>query len=139
MNITINLDHEELRKALDSGELMALVQKCSYGGDKTIEPASDHKSQSETEPQQAPAPKETTPVSAPDKQEAGSTPQPVPTTAPSYTHDGIANAAIALMDNGKQPELLALLDEFGVKAVPQLPEDKLGAFALRLRGMGAEI
>jgi hypothetical protein len=138
VNITINLDHEELQKALDNGALMALVKKCSYGGSTTIEPISAAKTQTETEPQQAPAPKEA-PAPTPDKQEAESTPQPVPTTARSYTHDEIANAAIALMDKGRQPELLALLDDFGVKAVPQLPEDKLGAFALRLREMGAQI
>ena len=63
----------------------------------------------------------------------------VPTTAPSYTHDDLAKAAITLMDAGKQPQLLSLLGEFGVQAVPQLPADKLGDFAFRLREMGAEI
>lgn len=63
----------------------------------------------------------------------------VPTTTISYTHDDLAKAAITLMDAGKQPELLGLLQEFNVQAVPMLKEDQIGAFALKLRELGAKI
>lgn len=48
MDITINLDHEELQKALENGTLAALVQKCSYGGNAVIEPVSTQEAQAET-------------------------------------------------------------------------------------------
>lgn len=77
--------------------------------------------------------------SIPIKTEPETVANQVPTSAPTYSHDDLAKAAITLMDIGKQPELLGLLKEFGVQAVPYLPKEKLGAFALRLREMGAKI
>lgn len=74
-----------------------------------------------------------------DSTSAESEEKKVPTNTPTYSHDDLAKAAISLMDLGKQPELLGLLHEFGVQAVPMLPAEKLGAFALRLREMGAKI
>lgn len=63
----------------------------------------------------------------------------VPTTATSYSIDDLSRAAVALMDAGKQPELLSLLQEFGVEAIPQLPKERYGAFATALREKGAQI
>lgn len=77
--------------------------------------------------------------SVPIKTEPETVANQVPTSTPTYSHDDLAKAAITLMDIGKQPELLGLLKEFGVQAVPYLPKEKLGAFALRLREMGAKI
>jgi len=63
----------------------------------------------------------------------------VPTSAPSFTLDDITKAGVSLMDMGKQGELQALLAEFGVVALPALPQDKYGEFANRLRALGAKI
>ena len=63
----------------------------------------------------------------------------VPTTAVTYTPDDLARAAMALMDSGKQQELIALLGQFGVVAIPELRPEQYGAFATALRGMGAQI
>lgn len=63
----------------------------------------------------------------------------VPTAAPSYTPDELARAAMTLMDSGKQGELISLLGQFGVNALPDLPPEQYGAFATALRGMGAQI
>lgn len=63
----------------------------------------------------------------------------VPTSTPSYTADDLAKAAISLMDAGRQNELIALLQQFGVTSVPNLQPAQYGAFATAIRGMGAQI
>lgn len=64
---------------------------------------------------------------------------PVPTAAHTYTADDLAKAAMALMDAGKQMELIQLLASFGVNSIPALQPEQMGAFATALRGMGAQI
>lgn len=66
-------------------------------------------------------------------------PQPVPTTAPQYSLDDLTRAATPLMDAGKQSELVALLRSFGINTMPELKPENYGAFALKLREMGANI
>lgn len=63
----------------------------------------------------------------------------VPTTAPTYTFDQIAAAGAALVDSGKQQEVIALLGQFGVLALTQLPPEHYGAFVVELRKMGAAL
>ena len=63
----------------------------------------------------------------------------VPTTSVTYTPDDLARAAFALMDSGRQQELIGLLQQFGVNAIPELNPEQFGAFATALRGMGAQI
>lgn len=102
--------------------------------------------------QQAPVnPTPTAPIQAPVVQPAmnagSSTAQPaaVPSnpapvaTAPAYTMDDLARAASALMDAGKQQQLVGLLGQFGVQALTQLPKERYGEFATALRGLGARI
>jgi hypothetical protein len=64
---------------------------------------------------------------------------PVQTAALSYTMDDLTNAAVMLMDSGRQADLLNLLAQFGVEALPALPREQYGAFATALRGLGAQI
>lgn len=64
---------------------------------------------------------------------------PVPTTAPAYSRDQLALAAAPLIDAGKQTDLINLLANFGVRAMTELKEEQLGAFATALRGLGAKI
>jgi hypothetical protein len=63
----------------------------------------------------------------------------VPTTAQAYTQDQLALAASGLMDTGKLAELQQLLKSFGVPSLVQLPKEQYGAFATKLREMGAKI
>lgn len=65
--------------------------------------------------------------------------QPVPTSAPTYTMDQLAVAATQLMDACRQPDLLSLLASFGVQSLMQLPQEQYGAFATKLRELGARI
>lgn len=85
------------------------------------------------QPVQQAVPISAVPVTAPQA------PVAVPTTAPGYTLDDLARAAMTLMDVGRQGELQQLLAQFGVEALPMLPKEQYGAFATALRGMGARI
>lgn len=71
---------------------------------------------------------------------AAPTPEAVPVApAQSYSLDDLAKAGIALMDQGKQADLLTLLQQFGVTALPQIPKEQYGAVATAMRGLGAQI
>ena len=61
--------------------------------------------------------------------------------APAYTMAQIskAGADLASQDPAKMPELLALLQGYGVRAITELQPDQLGAFASALRGLGAKL
>ena len=63
----------------------------------------------------------------------------VPTAAPQYTLEMLANAGTALIDAGKMNELAALLAKYGVEALTSLDPAHYGAFATELRAMGAQI
>lgn len=66
--------------------------------------------------------------------------QTAPVAQPqTYTIEQIQTACAPLMDAGKQQELIGLLAQFGVQALPQLPKEQYGAFATALRGLGAKI
>lgn len=81
------------------------------------------------------------PVSPPS---AGGSSSAVPTgvpvaTAPVYTLEQIARASATLRDAGRLQDLGALLAQFGVQTLQQVPADRYGEFATALRGMGAKI
>lgn len=65
--------------------------------------------------------------------------QTIPTTTHTYTAEDLANAAMPLMDAGKQEDLKQLLSTFGVDSLPALPQHQFGAFAVKLRELGAKI
>lgn len=65
---------------------------------------------------------------------------------PAFTADQLARAAAQMITGqdrqaaaAKQAELIAVLQEFGVPAIPALKPDQLAMFAEKLRGMGADI
>lgn len=64
--------------------------------------------------------------------------EPVPTQAPQYTVDDLANAAGTLMDTNMEG-LLNLLSTFGVQSLPELPAEQYSAFAAGLRELGGAI
>lgn len=98
------------------------------------------------QPTAEPAPAPTVPA-APPKAEAApaakaESPQPVPTTARTYTREEVARAAVALMEQDRDkylPQLQALTQQFGAAALTEVPADKLGDYAAALRQMGAKI
>lgn len=67
-----------------------------------------------------------------------------PTHAPAkseqtYTLEQLSAAAAPLMDAGKISELCAILKELGVPSLQQLPADKYGDFAAKIKALGAQI
>lgn len=101
---------------------------------QTVVPDTQPTSPVAPETLEAPQPAKTAPPIAPE-----TTMPAVPTQSVSYTHDDLAKAGVKLIEQGKQKQLIALLAEFKVQSVPELPQEQLGAFALRLREMGAQI
>lgn len=65
--------------------------------------------------------------------------EPVPAAPPAIDLETISRAGAALVDQGKMPEILAVLKKYGVEAVTQLQQDQFTAFAGDLRALGANI
>lgn len=118
----------------------AIERLCAALGNPAAKPVG---TAAKTGPVQA-APVQTAPVTpAPVQAAAPQAPvQAAPTAAPTvktYTMDEIAKAAGDFMTPETIPQLQALLASFGVAGLPELPADKLAAFAAELRKMGAKI
>ena len=80
----------------------------------------------------APAPSEQPPTPT-------AQPQPPATAAPTYDMNQLAVAGAVLAQQGKTPELQALLTKYGVATISELDPSLYGAFATDLRGLGAQI
>lgn len=91
-------------------------------------------------PTAAPAPMPTMPQAQIPAAQPMQPPAPMPTAQPqTYSVQDLGLAARPLMENGRQQELIALLAEFGVPSVAQIPEDRRADFAARLRALGGQI
>ena len=79
-----------------------------------------------------------TPATAP-APAAPTPPAPAPAAAPQVTIEDVTRAAVALADQGRKADLLALLGKFGVRAITELGAEQLGPFkqALDILGGGA--
>lgn len=89
-------------------------------------------------PYTAPVPVATVPTPA--VPTAASASPTVPTAAaPTYTIEALQAAVYPLLTAGKGAQLQGLLGKYSVSRMPDLPEDKRGAFAADLRGLGAQI
>lgn len=143
MDINIRIDvNERFCKALDNlaNTLLSLAIV-------TEERATAHVS--EAEPVAEPVPPTPSPAPAPAPTPAAvpvatappaAAPLPtVPTSAQTYTQDQLALAASGLIDTGKLAELQQLLAAFNVDSLARLPAAQYGAFATKLREMGAKI
>ncbi len=117
----------------------AIEHLCTALGKPAIKPVG-----TAAKPEPVPQPVQTAPVTpAPAQPAAPRAPvQAAPAAAPTvktYTMDEIAKAAGDFMTPETIPQLQALLASFGVAGLPELPADKLAAFATELRKMGAKI
>ena len=75
----------------------------------------------------------TAPVQTPPVQTA------VPTTAKTYTLEDLQRASGALVQAGKIQQLQGLLQQFNAVSLAHLAQENFGAFALKLRELGADI
>lgn len=63
----------------------------------------------------------------------------VPTTAKTYTLEDLQRASGALVQAGKIQQLQGLLQQFNSVSLAHLSQEQFGAFALKLRELGADI
>ena len=63
----------------------------------------------------------------------------VPTTAKAYTLEDLQRASGALVQAGKIQQLQGLLQQFNAVPLAHLAQENFGAFALKLRELGADI
>lgn len=74
-------------------------------------------------------------------------PPTVPVQAPTvpvapakeYAQAEILAACGPLMDAGKVPELTQIIQEFGVASMMEIPQEKYGELAVKLRALGAKL
>lgn len=66
-------------------------------------------------------------------------PTQVPVSEKTYTLEDIQRASAALVQGGKIAQLQALLQQFNAISLAHLSQDNFGAFALKLRELGADI
>lgn len=64
-----------------------------------------------------------------------------PTTAMAqeYTLEQLQVAAAGLSSMGKMPQVMGILQRFGIQAMTELPKERYGEFAVALREAGAQI
>lgn len=87
----------------------------------------------------APAPVSTETASAAPAAAVPTTPA-VPTAPPQeFTLEELMNVCAPLMDAGKLKELQALMGQFGVTSMQEIPAERYGELAMALRGLGARI
>ena len=112
-----------------------------------------------TQPEAAPVVNPTTPAAAPVQMPVANTapvntapvvnaapsvpsaPAPSNAAAVNYTIEQLSVAGAALCEQGKMPQLIALLGKYGVQAVTQLnpAPETLNAFAAELKALGANL
>lgn len=63
----------------------------------------------------------------------------VPVNEKTYTLEDIQRASATLVQGGKIAQLQALLQQFNALSLAHLSQDNFGAFALKLRELGADI
>ena len=91
-----------------------------------------------TAPTQPVTPVEPTAPTQPVTPVAPTTPA-VPVSDKTYTLEDIQRASAALVQGGKIAQLQALLQQFNAISLAHLSQDNFGAFALKLRELGADI
>ncbi len=64
---------------------------------------------------------------------------PVTAAPQQYTIEQLQVAAAGLTSSGKMPQVMGILQNFGIQAMTELPQEQYGAFAAALRGAGAQI
>ena len=85
------------------------------------------------------APSQTVQQTVPTQQTVQTVQTAVPVTEKAYTLEDLQRASSTLVQAGKIQILKGLLEEFNSPALTSIPLEQYGAFALRLRELGAAI
>lgn len=137
MEFTIKLNSPELQNLIESGTLLKVLKENTFGGvDAETERPLGQVAFDLTNPDK---PALEVPVTDQEVTVEGVKPTVAPTANKTYTKDELAQAAAQLLDKGMLTELQNLIKSFGVISLGDLPDEHLGAYALGLRELGAEI
>lgn len=137
MEFTIKLNSPELQNLIESGTLLKVLKENTFGGvDAETEQPLGQVAFDLTNPDK---PALEVPVTDQEVTVEGFKPTVAPTANKTYTKDELAQAAAQLLDKGMLTELQNLIKSFGVISLGDLPDEHLGAYALGLRELGAEI
>lgn len=131
----------EIKVTVDIPSLVEAARIIAMGKTTAVEAKPERIEEIRNAPVMAmPAAAPITPAPAPIPAPAPVAAAPV-SPAPPIQRADVARAGAALLSQNPalQPQLVALLGEFKAQTVQDIPEDQLGAFATRLRGMGAGI
>lgn len=63
----------------------------------------------------------------------------VPVEAPTYSMEQIAVAGAQLCDQGKRDAVVEVIRSFGASSLQEIPKEHYGAYAMKLRELGAKI
>lgn len=137
MEFTIKLNSPELQNLIESGTLLKVLKENTFGGvDAETEQPLGQVAFDLTNPDK---PALEVPVTDQEVTVEEVKPTAAPTANKTYTKDELAQAAAQLLDKGMLTELQNLIKSFGVISLGDLPDEHLGAYALGLRELGAEI
>lgn len=137
MEFTIKLNSPELQNLIESGTLLKVLKENTFGGvDAETEQPLGQVAFDLTNPDK---PALEVPVTDQEVTVEEVKPTVAPTANKTYTKDELAQAATQLLDKGMLTELQNLIKSFGVISLGDLPDEHLGAYALGLRELGAEI
>lgn len=146
MNIAINITHEDLMEnpnIIDGVKQLAglIKEKTPSTMATSAFPKAENTYQQPVMPVPQAQPDYIATAPAQGAPVAPTVPQMTAPVAPAavYTLEQLSLAAAPLMDAGKTAELVGLLQGFGVATLQQLPTDKYNAFAVGIRGLGAQI
>ncbi len=145
IGVTPQLEKALLGLASLAGAFTEVKQEVQQAAEQHTAPVQTHQQPSPGPTQQAPTQQpnvQAVPTATPEQapvQQPSPQAQTVPTSAPTYDMNQLAVAATQLMDAGKQQDLMNLLNSFNVQALTSLPQEQYGAFATKLRELGAKI
>ena len=153
MKLIVKMSGQEAHAAIEGGTLLKLIESLTDDGAPRAEApveeppketpkkkASKKSKPAAKDPEPAPAPEPPTTVVEPEPEQPIVEAPAAPAQAPAYSIDDLQKAAVALVNKGKMAELQALLKEFNVSAITQLPDDAptRAAFMSRVEAIGGQ-
>ena len=141
LNVNVNVIIASKEDVVLLGDVLSKLGKGSYAGvPQVVTPDIVHPITpvEPTAPTQTVTPVEPTAPTQPVTPVAPTTPA-VPVSEKTYTLEDIQRASAALVQGGKIAQLQALLQQFNAISLAHLSQDNFGAFALKLRELGADI
>ena len=141
LNVNVNMIIASKEDVVLLEDVLSKLGKGSYAGvPQVVTPDIVHPITpvEPTAPTQPVTPVEPTAPTQPVTPVAPTTPA-VPVSGKTYTLEDIQRASAALVQGGKIAQLQALLQQFNAISLAHLSQDNFGAFALKLRELGADI